>query len=392
MTSNPSLFEQFVRVAESIADTPELAFEEHHAKSVLTSWLASHGFELQDVDSVDTAFVASIGEGEPSIALLLEYDALPNIGHGCGHHLIGAGCALAGILAAKQHAGAGKIVLVGCPAEESGAGKAHLLEAGVFDGLDAAMMFHPASTTVLARSAVAAITITVEFFGRASHTARAPEHGRNALSSAIFLFNAIDALRVRLGRWATVSGIIAEGGTAVNVVPEYVSVELLVRDQSTSAVEKLLGEIEMIAQGAALAAGTRAKVTREPYIYTERRSNRTMLHALAPIMLENGLTINQVGRDESLGSSDIGNVSLAIPTIHPTVNVVEQATPSHTPEFAHATRKPLAYERSAAMARSIACLAVRILTDPALRKDMRDEFDLGGYDRPGTDFSDLRRY
>src|SRR5699024_8859567 len=221
------LSEAFVNVAEQIADRPEVAFEEYHARGLLSGWLAEHGFEIDDVDGLPTAFSARFGAGSPNVAILLEYDALPGVGHGCGHHLIGAGGALAAILASRRHAGTGSIIVLGCPAEESGAGKAYLIEAGAFDEVDAAMMFHPASTTVLARSAVAARTVSVEFFGRASHTARAPEHGRNALSSAIFLFNGIDALRARLGRWATISGFIAEGGVAVNIVPEYSRVELL---------------------------------------------------------------------------------------------------------------------------------------------------------------------
>src|SRR5690625_4026727 len=297
---SPALWEEFLAASEHIADHPEIAFEEHEARRTLSTWLQARGFEVEDVAGLETEFVARYGRGIPNIAILLEYDALPGLGHACGHQLIGAGGALAALLAAQRHPG-GTITVIGCPAEEAGAGKAALIEAGVFDDVTTAMMFHPASVTVLARSSVAALPVAIEFHGRASHTARAPEHGRNALSSAILLFNGIDALRQRLGRWASVSGIITDGGVAVNVVPEYARVELLLRDETAQGVGEILDQVRDIARGAALAVGTRVDVTPIGHVYAERRSNRVMLTALAQEMRSLGIEINQPRRDEALG-------------------------------------------------------------------------------------------
>lgn len=383
------LWDEYTAVAQEIADHPELAFEETLAHRALTTWLTHHGFTVAPVVGMPTAFTATFGSGEPAVGILLEYDALPEIGHGCGHHLIAAGGALAAILASRAGLARGRIEVIGCPAEERGAGKALLCDRGVFDDLDAAMMFHPASVTVLARSAVAAVNVAVEFHGRASHTARAPEHGRNALSSMIHLFTGLDALRARLGRWDTVGGIITDGGAAVNIVPSYTRAELMLRAPTGAAVDELLARVRAIATGAALMAGTECVVTPDSAVYAERRNNRTMLEALAPEMLAEQLVTDQPPRDESLGSSDIGNVSLRVPTIHPTVRVVPSPVPSHSLEFAQATRRPYALAETAKMAAAMANLARRVLADDELRGRIRAEFARGGHDAPGTDFSSL---
>lgn len=389
--ADQGLVAEFGHVAEAIATRPELAFDEYYACETLSAWVGEHGFNVTSVEGYETAFVATKGSGGPNIGVLLEYDALPEVGHGCGHHLIGAGGALAGILAAEAiPEGAGTVTIVGCPAEESGAGKAHLVAAGVFDDLTTAMMFHPASTTALARASVAATNVTVTFHGVASHTARAPEHGRNALSALLFTFNGVDALRQRLGRWASISGIITDGGTAVNVVPSYTRASFLLRDVSRDAVAALVHELEQIALGAAMMTGTTARVTADEHVYAERRNNRAMLRALASEMREQGLAIDQPRTDESLGSSDIGNVSLHVPTIHPTLNVVvSEPVASHSHAFAQATRTPLAMQRTVQMATALAALATRIAADEALLSDITDEFHEGGFDAPGTDFTDL---
>lgn len=383
---------RFDTVTRMIGDHPETAFAEVVAHRTLTCWLAEHDFAIDTVPDLPTAFVARAGAGSPTLAVLLEYDALPEIGHACGHQLIGAGGALAAILSARElrrTGGRGTVLAIGCPAEESGAGKALLVEAGCFEGVDAAVMFHPASRTVLARSSLAGVAVGVEFHGRAAHAAKAPEEGRNALTALLLLMNAIDADRPRLGTWGRINGIITDGGRATNVIPDYARAEFMVRESTRDRVMGIVDRLRDMAAGAATSTGTRSIVDVRGPVYAERRNNRTLLRSLAGHLRSCGIAIDQPLVDESLGSSDVGNVSLVVPTIHPTVRITDTPVPSHTKEFAAVADRPAARDAAAAMASALAHLIVQAATEPGLLRQAREEFARGGFDAPGTDFHDL---
>ncbi|XVQ06364.1 M20 family metallopeptidase [Spirillospora sp. CA-255316] len=377
--------ERYEQVAGEIFAHPETAFEEVRAARTLSSWLADEGFAVEPgAGGLPTAFTARFGRGEPTVAVLLEYDALPGIGHGCGHHLIGAGGALAAVLAARRVTGEGSILAVGCPAEESGAGKALLVEAGVFDGVAAAMMFHPAARTVLARSALAAVPLNVRFHGRAAHAVKTPDLGRNALTAMIQFFVAVDGLRPRLGTWGRVNGIIRDGGTAANVIPDFTSAEFMVREATLERLEELVAAVTDCAQGVAAATGTTVEVERTSPGYAERRNNRVLLSVLGRHMRAAGLPIDPPDVTETLGSSDIGNVSLRVPTIHPTIRIAPDGTPSHSHAFAEIANTDAARAAVAAMAAAMADTIVELLTRPELLERAAAEFDLGGADLPGV--------
>lgn len=387
-----TLTERFTAVAEEIADHPQVAFEETVAQAALSTWLQDEGFAVEAVPALPTAFVARAGRGRPTVAMLLEYDALPGVGHGCGHHLIGAGGALAAILAARtlrDGAQAGSAVAVGCPAEESGGGKALLERAGVFDDIDATMMFHPASRTLLARSALAATSVTVDFHGAAAHASKTPEHGRNALSAMVSFFTAVDALRPRLGTWARVNGIITHGGTSTGVVPDHTRAELSLREATLPAIAAVIDGIRACAEGAALSTGTTATLTEHGPAYAERRNNRVMLRQLAQHLATLDVPVDAPDVAETLGSSDVGNVSLVVPTIHPTIRIVDDPVPSHTTAFASAARQPLAYRSTLAMAQAQSMLMLDLLLQPELLAAAQEEFARGGFDPPGTSYTDL---
>ena len=363
---------------------PELMFEEHRSAAALVSALRQAGFEVETgVGGLETAFVAShrFGPGGPRVALLAEYDALPEMGHACGHNLIataalGAARALRTALATD----AGEVVVIGCPAEEGGGGKILLLEAGVFDGVDAALMFHPGSRTMTIRGALAATRVTMRFFGKAAHAASAPELGINALDACILTFNAINTLRQHVIDETRIHGIISHGGSAPNIVPEYAEAKFLIRHRRSEEVAALKERVLAAARGAAAAVGARVEFE-EGLFYAERRVNVPMAERFATHLEAQGepvLSAPAVGR---VGSSDFGNVSQVLPAIHPYVAIVPEGVSAHTPEFAAASASPAGLRGLRLAANAIAATAADLLTDPELLAATRADF--GASPAPG---------
>ncbi len=254
--------DDIVALSLDLHANPETAFEERYASSRLVGWLRDEGFEVEEsIAGLPTAFVGRVGTGErPRIAFLMEYDALPKIGHACGHNLIAAG----GVAAATALHRAlpdpdGTILAIGTPGEEGAGGKVFELEAGVFDGVDAALMFHPGVRTWPWRHATAIAHLKVAFFGKAAHAAGNPQGGRNALAAMIQFFVALDALRQHVPETARLHGIITNGGAAPNVVPDYTEASYLVRALTTQKTLELVERVEACAEGAARATGTRVR-------------------------------------------------------------------------------------------------------------------------------------
>lgn len=360
---------------------PELLFEEHRSAGKLVESLRAAGFDVEaPAGGLATAFVARhrFGPGGPCIALMAEYDALPEMGHACGHNLIAtAALGAARALRASLEASGGELLVIGCPAEEGGGGKILLLQAGVFDGVDAALMFHPGSRTMTIRGALAAARVTMRFHGRAAHAAGSPELGINALDACILTFNAISTLRQHVLDETRIHGIISHGGTAPNIVPDFAEAKFLIRHRRTDEVAALKERVLAAARGAAAAVGARVEF-HEGLLYAERKVNVPMANRFAAHLEALGETVLPAPAVGRVGSSDFGNVSQVLPAIHPYVAIVPEGVSAHTPEFAAAAASPAGLRGLRLAAVCLAATAADLLTDDALLAAARTDFAASG--------------
>ncbi|GGT22236.1 MULTISPECIES: amidohydrolase [Streptomyces] len=347
---------------------PEPAYEEHRAARLLTAELARDGFRVErGTAGLTTAFTARAGSGEgPRVALLLEYDALPGLGHACGHNLIAA-AGLGAALAVRAALGdpQGSLLAVGTPAEERGGGKVALVEAGVFDGVDAALMVHPGVHDWSWAPLTASAQVRVGFHGRAAHPTGNPTQGIDALGALIQLFNTLGVLQRRLPPGSHVQGIVTDGGRATNIVPEYAEGLFGLRGATTAALEALAGELERCAEGVAAATGTKATVERAGSRYEHFRDNPVLTARFTDHLARAGIHLTEPESGVYLGSSDIGNVSTRVPAIHPFLAIMDAADGSdHTPRFAEAAASPRARRVLLAAAEALACTAADVLLHP----------------------------
>jgi amidohydrolase len=335
------------------------------------------------VAGLDTAFVGEYGQGSPVIAYLLEYDALPGVGHGCGHNLIAAG----GIGAATALLRAlpeppGTLRVIGTPGEEGAGGKIIELEAGVFDDVDAVLMFHPGDRTTPIRHALASVSLTFEFHGIATHAAGSPADGRSALAAVIQLFVSVDALRQFLPEISRVHGIIMDGGQAPNVIPDYTRAVLQVRAATSELLADHVERVVACAEAAALATGTTVDITRGN-VYTERKNNHAIADRVARYLTELGEEVEAPVLRGGTGSSDIGNVSLRLPAIHPYLKVMPRGTPGHSHAMTEAAGSIEAHRAMLRMAAALAKTGADLCCDGALLDAARQEFAVSGPDLPG---------
>jgi amidohydrolase len=278
------LADELEALSVKIHDHPELAYQEVKACAWLSEFLAKQGFKVeQGAGGVETAFRATIETGEgPTIAILCEYDALPGIGHACGHNVIatsgaGAGAALAAVRAQLPK---GRIHVIGTPAEEGGGGKVKLIKAGLFKDVDAAMMIHGRCGTQVWRPTLGIVKVKCEFFGKASHASSWPWSGVNALNAMIQLFVSLDQMRQQIKPDARIHAIITKGGDQANIIPEHTASEFYLRAPSKDYCKELLRRFEGCAQGAATATGCRVTVTSDPTIHDPLKANFTMAELL----------------------------------------------------------------------------------------------------------------
>jgi amidohydrolase len=361
---------------------PELALQEKYAASRLTGLLREDFAVEEGVGGLPTAFRATAGAGSPVVAFLCEYDALPGIGHGCGHNLIaagGAGAALALRRAAPQLQGT--VSCIGTPGEEGAGGKVLLLDAGVFDDVDAALMFHPGDTTMPIRHATATRRLEVEFHGVAAHAAASAHDGRSALAAMIQFFVGVDALRQFVPESSRMHGIITHGGEAPNVVPAYTRAEFMVRALTGDVVADLAERVEAVADAAARATGTTVTITRG-VAYAERKNNHVIAGLVAGHLRRQGVAVEQPVLRGGTGSSDIGNVSLVLPAIDPYLQVMDRGTPTHSLAMTEAAARPRAQEAMLRMATALACAGADLLADPEIFAAARAEFATRGPDLP----------
>jgi amidohydrolase len=363
-------------VSQFLHANPELAYEERQAAELFTDILEQHGFAVtRNVANLPTAFTGEAGSGAPRIAFLAEYDALPGLGHACGHNLIGT-ASLGAALAVKSVLDrvAGTAFLVGCPAEEKGGGKIALVEAEVFAGTDAAMLVHPSNRTEMVKLALGMRELTVEFIGKASHAAAAPDQGINALDAAVLAYTGISVMRQQVRSDARIHGIITHGGQAPNIIPEYAAARFYVRALDLVYMDDLFGRVVSCCEAAAQATGCQVKLASAGKDYHPYKP----VYGLAEMFQRNleslGETVDQGPVDRELGSTDVGNVSQVIPTIQPMVQICQREVACHMVAFAEAAASDIGHRAMFAAAKAMAMTAVDLLTDPAALARVAAEF------------------
>jgi len=364
-------------ISRKIHDNPELAYQEVKAAGWLADFLSVQGFKVErGVAGVETAFRATLDTGSgPTIAILCEYDALPAIGHACGHNIIatsgaGAGAALAAV---RDKLPGGRIQVIGTPAEEGGGGKIRLIKGGVFQTVDAAMMIHGFDRWILHQDLLGITRASFEFRGKAAHASADPWEGVNALDACVQTFNAVSMLRQQMRPDCRIHGVVADGGAAANIIPERAVADFNVRGPSLASMWALYRRVVACAEAAAVATGARLTVTQHRDVYEPLKRNQALLDVFADNLGAAGLGEGPPAPDR-LASSDIGNVSQVTPTIHAWIAIAPLGTAIHTREFAAAAAAPGARAGLLAGAKLMALSAVDLLADPARLAAMKEEF------------------
>ena len=368
-----SVQEELGTLALALHEHPELSFQEHFACQTLSDILEKHGYQVKkNVAGMETAFIGEMrGKADgPTVAILAEYDALP-MGHACGHNLIatmsvGAAIGIGEVLKDL----CGRVLVVGTPAEEGGGGKVIMCDAGVFKDVDFAMMIHPHKRNLIQRGGLAVKHLKIEYFGKPAHGTR-PEEGINALNAVIHTFNFMDAQRALLPFKSNVNGYIIDGGKASNIIPEYASCEFCIRGDIVKDLLVVEKAMYRAIDTANLLFGTTSKVE-AGLMYTERYSNRAMDETYKKHMESMGEVVEYPEPNMKYGSSDIGNVSLEVPTIQPYLKIGSCDT--HTHEFAELTKSQHAIDQAVKGAKALALTACDIFTSPELQKQIKEEF------------------
>lgn len=364
-------------VSEFLYKNPEIGYQEFKACEFLSQFLEKQGFEVvRGVGGVKTAFLARPSgrpKNRPAIAFLAEYDALPGVGHGCGHNLIaaaslGAGAALSRLIDGLP----GSLAVVGTPAEEGGGGKILLAEAGVFSEMDMAMMCHPSRLNRPGEEMLGRVKFKVEFFGKAAHASVSPDRGINALDAMVAAYNHISALRQALRPDARIHGIITHGGDAPNIIPQYTAGLFYIRAATRSYREELFKRVEQCIEGAAMATGATYKIEVGQPTFDPLKRNPPLEEAVRTNM--EALSISIDPDDGRRGSSDIGNLSYYLPAIHPTLAIVEPEVPGHSEAFREAAVSPRGREALLKAAKVLALTGYDFLISTELREKVDKAF------------------
>ena len=369
---------------------PELNYQEYYSSNALAGFLEKRGFTVErGIGGVETAFKATVPGGAgagPTIAVLAEYDALPEIGHGCGHNLI-AMAAMGAALGLQANAPnlPGRVEIIGTPAEEGGGGKIRLLEAGVFNGVDATLSSHPFSNRTIIPAAsprgeswsLAMVGYRYMYHGKAAHAAAAPEAGINALNAVIHLFTGIDALRQHLRDDVRIHGVITDGGLAPNVVPEFAAANFMLRSRDGQYLsDVVVGKVLQVAEGAASMTGARLEVEEFYPFYENVQPNVTLAQALAANARELGIRLDDPipGRAGSGASTDFGNVSQVMPAFELRYAVSETPVASHTRDMCATAITDLALSNALQVAKALSLTAADLLCDANLVEAAKSEF------------------
>lgn len=373
------LADRLLDASHQIHAHPELNYEEHFAHELLTGFLEREGVTpTRHAYDLETAFDSTAGSTGPTIAVLCEYDALPGVGHACGHNIIataGLGAGLAAAFVAEQ--AGGRVRIMGTPAEEGGCGKVRMARKGAFDGVDAAMMVHPADADLLNMDCLAIQELQVEYHGLAAHAAAAPWEGRNALDAAVLGYMNVAAMRQHIRPDERVHGIITKGGDKPNIVPSVAAADWYVRSGTIASLQPLKDRVFGALQGAASACGCTMSHEWVDNVYAEMVDNGPMVQAYVANAAAVGRTVldpTTSGR-RVMGSTDMGNVSYLVPSIHPMIKVAPDGVPIHSTEFARWAAQDAGDKAVIDGAKVMAMTVVDLWVSATLREQVTADFD-----------------
>ncbi len=374
---------ELVELSHDIHSHPELGFEEHHAVQAVATLLGRHGHDTEvGAYGVETALRARAGDGRPRVGVLAEYDALPGIGHACGHNVI-CSTAVGAFLALAQVAGDldGSVELIGTPAEEGGGGKELIARAGGFDEIDAVVMLHPAGFETAEHPWIGVRTVDITYTGLSAHAAAMPFLGRNALDAVVDAYTGMAQLRQHMLPSDRVHGIITDGGQKPNIVPQRAAAQFYLRSAEPETLRVLCDRAREIFEAAAAMTGTDVDIVWDPVpTYLPVRSNRALAARWAANVASRGRRALPAGviPGALTGSTDLGNVSVRVPSIHPTLAIAPPGVTIHNPEFAEHAASGRADAGVVDGAVGLALTAADYLTDATLRDDAGTEFEAAG--------------
>jgi len=367
---------QLSRLSLKIHSHPEPGFRETKAANWLTECLSKNSFVVESgICELPTAFRARYGQGHPVIAVLAEYDALPGVGHGCGHNVIATSAVGAGVASkpAVDRFG-GSVLVIGTPAEELYGGKIIMADRGAFSDVDIAMMVHPGVSDTAVTQALACQTLEVEFFGKEAHAAAEPEAGINALEAMLLSFAAINSLRQHIKDKARIHGIITDGGQAANIVPAHSAGDFIVRAEDDDYLDELKERVIDCFTGAAIATGARLEFKWGDTRYSPMLNNLTLAQLFSRNLQSLEHNMQPAEHGHSFGSTDMGNVSQLVPGIHPFIAIAEKEVLLHSPEFATAAASDTAIQGMLDAAKAMAMTVVDLLASPETVAQVKEEF------------------
>jgi amidohydrolase len=335
--------DRLVELSHEIHAHPETNYEERFAHDLLTGVLEEEGLTVErHAFGVDTAFSARAGDRGPTIAVLLEYDALPGLGHACGHNIIATAGLGAGLAAAAlAHDAGGRVVVLGTPAEEGGGGKILMARGGAFEGIDAALMVHPAGDDLTRMGVIAVQELVATYTGEAAHAAAFPHKGRNALDAAVLGYVNVAALRQHILPEERIHGVFLEGGDKPNIVPSRAITEWMVRSPTITGLGPLKARVAACLEAGAVAAGCEVSIQWKSVVYADMLDNEALVSLYTANASALGRTVaDPTGSTTVVGSTDMGNVSYLVPAIHPMIAAAPSGLPIHTPEFAEHAKGP----------------------------------------------------
>lgn len=376
-----SSMEELLSISSYLYMNPEEGYKEFKASEALTKSLENHGFSVErGIYQMATAFrgVYESCKKGPKIVFLCEYDALPGIGHGCGHNLIsamglGAGIGLKSVI---DEIG-GTIVVLGTPAEETSGAKVEMVRRGEFNDADIAMMVHPSSLTQESGTSLALEALRFEYTGKAAHAAASPEEGINALDAVVLLYNGINALRQHVTSDVRIHGIITDGGKAPNIVPDFAAANFYIRAAKKENRDAVVKKVVECAKAAALMTGSTLEVSNFEEAYDNLRTNKVLSDLFNTNLISLGEKEILKG-DNSTGSIDMGNVSGVVPAIHPWLGLGDRKLVLHTREFAERTMSEQGKEAVYKGASAMAMTAFDVITSEEIQKKIRKEFEENG--------------
>ncbi len=370
---------ELIDISHQIHAKPELAFEEHFAAGLLADTLEKHDLETKrNAFGLETAYASSFGDGGAEVAILSEYDALPGIGHACGHNIIattglGAALGLAGLSGKLP----GRIRYLGTPAEEMGGGKELMAQEGAFDGLDAAMMVHPAGIDLETMPCICVSEVKVTYHGKSAHASAMPHAGLNALDALVTAYQTLAQLRQHIRPTERIHGIFTETGLAPNIVPDKASGLFYVRAKNAGELADLKQRVQNCFDAGALSSGCRAEVEWAKADYLDMKTS----FAISEAYVKNAETLGREFIDLSMlpsssaGSTDMGNVSHRVPSIHPMISCAPANVVIHNPEFAKWAGSDLGDKAVVDGAKSLAMTALDFLMSPDMQARAKADFD-----------------